>query len=149
MTLRYYLFDAALPGDVTVLFDDHLMHAENFREHLDGFVALADEEFVIHGDVSGSVVTYANGEPRRMKDGIIWIIREADRPAFRKWIETTDWPSRKNESLREVRLPGRWFEPMEAAHFWLGMQGHVTKTDEELLAELARRGVPLNRFRKS
>ena len=149
MKLRYYLFDPALDGVVTVAFDDDLMHAKNLREHLDGFVALADEEFVVHGVVEpvidGDVITYANGEPRRMKDGFSWIIRQEVRQEFREWLVGADWPTDDN-GLRELRLPGRWLTPLEAARVFLEFQGMYLEDEDRIVSELVRRGVDLETF---
>lgn len=145
---KYYLFDQKLPGSMRVVFDDHVTHANNFREHLEGFVALLDPTFDVHGIWRRpNVLVYANGIPNRMRDGIVWIMPIDTRKSLTEWISKTKWPTDEKTMLLGVHLPGRWLTEEEAARQWIEWQGISPDVPKSVLEkELEHRGVRMSRF---
>jgi hypothetical protein len=145
---KYYLFDLALPGSVRLVFDDHAMHADNFREHLEGFVRIPEPAFDIMGLWKRpNVLLYANGIPNRMRDGVVWIIPWESRATLAEWISKTEWPTTIEAMTSGLRLPGRWFTEEEAMRQWLSWQGISHDVPQKTLEEEAkRRGVHPSRF---
>lgn len=144
---KYYIFDASLAGSVQVVFDDHPMHADNLREHLEGFVALPDPTFDIQGVWRRpDVLLYANGLVNRMRDGLVWLLPKETRKEFAAWLSKVEWPTEETMG-KGFLLPGRWLEAEEAARFWLSLQGvSPTVSKAEMRAELKRLGVRIERF---
>jgi hypothetical protein len=142
---KFYLFDMSLPGQLSVTFDVHVNHVQNLREHLEGFSRTPEQEFVLHGSVNGSVVLCANGDPKRMKDGVILLF--GDKTCIDEWTLAVSWPLRTEElSGFRLTIPGRWLTMEESARTWLSWHGVSVKDEahlasEEIRSKLLARGV--------
>lgn len=145
---KFYLFDENLPGDVRLVFDEHVMHSKNFREHLEGFVALPDPTFDVQGVWRRpNLLLYANGSVKRMRDGLVWIMPLETRSAFAEWISKTTWPTDDKTMSLGIHLPGRWLSEEEAVRQWLSWQGiHPDVSKKVLDGALERRNVQRSRF---
>ena len=148
---KFYFFDMSLPGELYVHFDEHINHAQNMREHLEGFSRTPENEFVLHGSVDGNTILYANGDPRRMKDGVIllFVVKDNRTLEVGDWArEGSIWP-KSTEELEgfSLRVPGRWLTEEESALKWLSWQGVHDPKEDEIEVELQKRGVhSLKRF---